>query len=331
MTPMALRKLELPEFLDLYFLKRVVYSILILWAVATIIFVMTNVIPGSAAHTLLGQTATEERVAQMEAELGLDEPVHERYVDWLTGVVTGDWGNSFFFKEPVTTVIWPKLIHTFQLAMISISLLIVLGIPLGVITAWKRGGWLDTTVSSLSYIGISMPEFVTGTLLILLFATGPLKMFPTGGYEPLRAGVVPWLTHLALPAITLTVLILAHIMRQTRSSTIEELHSEYVRTARLKGLGEWKVLFKHVLRNGLLPAITVIAMNFGWMMGSLVVVEEVFTYPGLGRLIVQSIHNQDLPLMQMAILIPASTYVVANLVADLMYSYLDARIEFGGR
>lgn len=328
---MVFSSLQLPGFVNLYLLKRVVYSIVILWAVATIIFGMTNVIPGSAANILLGQTATEERVEMMEEELGLDEPIHERYVDWLHGVVTGDWGTSFFFKQPVTTIIWPKLIHTAQLALVSITLLVLLGIPLGVIAAWKRGSAIDTSISSLSYIGVSMPEFVTGTLLILLFAVGegPLKFFPSGGYEPLSAGIIPFLEHIALPAITLTILILAHIMRQTRSSTIEELHSEYVRTARVKGLRERTVLFKHALRNGLLPAITVIALNFGWMMGSVVVVEEVFTYPGLGRLIVQSIHNQDLPLMQMAIMIPAATYVFANLIADLMYSYLDSRIEFG--
>jgi len=328
---MVFSSLQLPGFVNLYLLKRVVYSIIILWAVATIVFGMTNVIPGSAANLLLGQTATEERVELMEKELGLNEPIHERYVDWLHGVVTGDWGTSFFFKQPVATLIWPKLVHTFQLAIISITMLIFLGIPLGVIAAWKRGSLLDTSISSLSYIGVSMPEFVTGTLLIIVFAvgSGPLAVFPSGGYEPLSAGIIPFLKHLALPSITLTILILAHIMRQTRSSTIEELHSEYVRTARVKGLRERTVLFKHALRNGLLPAITVIALNFGWMMGSVVVVEEVFTYPGLGRLIVQSIHNQDLPLMQMAILIPAATYVFANLIADLMYSYLDSRIEFG--
>jgi len=320
---------RLGEFVNLYLLKRILYSLFTLWVIATIIFLMTTALPGSAADMMLGQAATEERVAALEAELGLDKPLYVRYVDWLAGVVTGDWGQSFRYRAPVFEVIWPRLLKTFQLAVVGTIITVGVSVPVGVIAAARHGSTTDRTISGLSYIAVSIPEFVSGTLLILVLA-GAFAFFPNGGYEPLSAGIIEWLRHLILPSLTLAVLVLAHLMRQTRASTIEALNSEYVRTARTKGLSERTVLFKHALRNGLLPAITVIALNFGWMMGSLVVVEEVFNYPGLGELIVRAIQNRDVPLIQMSILIPTASYVFANLGADMVYAYLDSRITFGG-
>jgi peptide/nickel transport system permease protein len=322
-------KAQLGEFINLYLAKRILYSLFTLWMIATLVFMMTTVLPGSAAHMILGQSATEERVAVVEEELGLNEPIHVRYMDWLSGVVTGDWGQSFMYKTSVLGVIWPRLLRTAQLAVFATLFVIAVSIPVGVIAAAKHEEALDNALSGVSYIAVSIPEFVSGTLLLLLLAGPPLNLFPTGGYTAPGENIANWLSHLVLPSLTLAFLLLAHVMRQTRAAVIDALQSEYVRAARVKGLPEWIVLFKHALRNGLLPTITVIALNFGWMMGSLVVVEEVFNYPGLGQLIVQAIHNRDVPLIQMAILIPTGSYVFANLGADILYAYLDSRIEFG--
>jgi peptide/nickel transport system permease protein len=295
----------------------------------TLLFAFTHLLPGSAATMILGQSATEENIQELEQDLGLDRPLHIQYLDWFSGVLTGDWGTSLVADKPVTEMVWPRLIRSLQLAIVSTAIVVLTGIPLGVLAAANRNSWLDVLISDISYLGVSLPEFVSGTLLVLFLAGPPLEIFPTGGYVPFRESILDWLSHLLLPALTLTLILFAHVMRQTRSAMIEALNSEYVRTARLKGLSESTVLFKHALRNGLLPTITVIAINFGWMMGSLVVVEEVFTFPGLGRLIINAIQSRDLPLIQIGILIPTASYIFANLLSDLLYSYLDPTIEFG--
>jgi len=320
----------LGNFVNLYLLKRLIFAFFTIWVIATIIFLMTTVLPGGAAEMMLGQAATPEKVAALEAELGLDQPLHVRYVDWLGGILTGDWGESFRYKTSVLNVIWPRLIRTFQLAIIGTLITVGVSIPVGVLAAARHGSKTDTFISSISYVFVGVPSFVSGTMLILLLAGGYMDIFPTGGYTPFSEDVISWFMHLLLPSVTLAILVLAHLMRQTRAGMLEALNSEYVRTARLKGLAENTVLFKHALRNGLLPVITIIALNFGWMMGSLVVVEEVFNYPGLGQLIVTAIANRDVPLIQMAIFIPTASYVFANLGADILYAYLDSRISFGG-
>jgi peptide/nickel transport system permease protein len=315
--------------LNAYLLKRVAYSLALLWAVMTLMFAFTHLLPGSAATMILGQSATDAAIEQLERELGLHRPLYVQYLDWFGSVLTGDFGNSLVADKPVAEMVWPRLVRSLQLAVVSTALVVVTGIPFGVVAAANRNSFLDSLISSASYLGVSIPEFVSGTLLLLLLAGPPLELFPTGGYTPLREDPVGWFRHLLLPALTLTLILFAHVMRQTRSAMIEALNSEYVRTARLKGLGESTVLFKHALRNGLLPTITVIAINFGWLMGSLVVVEEVFTYPGLGRLIINAIQSRDLPLIQIGILIPTTSYIFANLLSDLLYSYLDPSVEFG--
>jgi peptide/nickel transport system permease protein len=317
--------------LNFYLVKRLLYSIGLLWAVMTLLFGFVHLLPGSAATMILGQSATEQSIQQVEQQLGLNRPLYFQYFDWLTGVLVSDWGTSLVADQPVTEMVWPRLIRSLQLALISTIIVIVSAVPLGVIAAADRGSVLDRVISNTSYLGVSLPEFVSGTLLVLFLAGPPLELFPTGGYAPLREGVFAWLSYLILPALTLTLILFAHVMRQTRSAMIDSLNSEYIRTARLKGLDEKTVLFKHALRNGLLPTITVIAINFGWMMGSLVVVEEVFTYPGLGRLIINAIETRDLPLIQIGILIPTASYIFANLLSDLLYSFLDPTIDFGGQ
>jgi peptide/nickel transport system permease protein len=312
-----------------YFIKRVAFMGFSLWIISVLVFGITQVLPGNAAVMILGTFATEDSIQALEQQLGLNQPVYIQYIDWFSRVITGDWGQSFVSQRPIEAIVWPRIVHSIELALIALVMVVLIGIPLGVVAAVRRDGNLDLLISNISYIGISVPEFVTGTFLILLLGGPVFNMFPSGDYVPRSEGTVLWLRHLLLPAITLTILMLAHIMRQTRSGMIETLQSDYVRTARLKGMSEYQVLFKHALRNGLLPAITVIALDLGYLMGGIVVVEEVFAFPGLGRLIIFSINNRDLPTLQVVVLIVAATYTIANFAADIMYTYLDPRIEYG--
>lgn len=314
----------------LYLLKRLGYIVLTMFLVSAIVFSSTMLLPGNAAVLILGKSADEASVAAMEEKLGLNEPWYEQYLDWVGGLLTGDAGTSLVRQKPVVDIVIPRLITSLQLAVLTLLVVTAIGIPAGVISAIKRDTLVDRLISGVAYVGVSLPEFVTGTLLIL-FLAGPLfNIFPTSGFVPLSEGIIPYLSHMVLPVTTLTVLITAYVLRQTRTEVLEVLQSDYVRTARLKGLSRRRVLFKHALRNGLLPTITVLALNFGWMMGSLVVVEEIFAIDGLGRLVVFAIQNRDLPLLQFVVLIIAAAYAFANLAADLAYGYLDPRISYGG-
>jgi peptide/nickel transport system permease protein len=312
-----------------YLAKRLMFIVLTLFAISFIVFGVTQLLPGNAAVMILGQFATEAKIQALEQQLGLNLPWYIQYINWLTGILTGNWGDSYVLNQPIAGIIELRLIHSAQLALVALLGVTSIGIPLGVIAAVKRNSPIDTLVSGASYVGISVPEFVSGSLLILLLGGPVFGILPSGGYVPLRNGILPWMEHMALPSITLTILLVAHVMRQTRSGMIETIQSEYVRTARLKGMSERTVIFKHALRNGLLPTITVLALDLGYLMGSIVVVEEVFAYPGLGRLIVFAIQNRDLPTLQIGVLIVAATYAFANLGADLVYTYLDPRIDYG--
>ncbi|PSP84877.1 ABC transporter [Halobacteriales archaeon QS_1_68_17] len=300
-----------------------------LFIVSSLVFGMTMALPGSAAEIILGTQQTEESVQQVREEMGLNRPLHVRYLDFVVGTFTLDWGQSLVSDQPVVDLIAPRLARTLQLALFAMLLSIVIAIPLGVIAAADRDTIVDTLITSVSYVGVSIPSFVSASLLLLFLTTPPLDLFPTGGFVPFSEGFVPWLRHLILPAVSLNVIIFAYVLRQTRSSMIETLESDYIRTARLKGLTERSVLAKHALRNGLLPTVTVLAINFGWMMGSVVIVEEIFSYPGMGRLIVQAISERDLPVIQAGILVPTAAFIFANLLADIVYTYLDPRIQLG--
>ena len=312
-----------------YLLKRLVYMLAAVLAVSSAVFAITTLVPGNVANYILGTGATEERVAQVEADLGLDRPIYVQYLDFVGGVLTLDFGESFVSGQPVSEMIWPRLIRTLQLATVAMTISIVTAIPLGIVAAAKRDTIVDQLVTTTSYIGLSIPSFVSATLLLLLFTSPPLELFPRGGYVALKNGVIPWLHHLLLPAIAMNTVILAYVLRQTRSSMVETLESEYIRTARLKGVAESKVLFGHAFRNGLLPTVTVLALNFGWMMGAVVIIEEIFAYPGVGEMIIQAVDSRDLPVLQAAILVPTIAFIIANFVADIVYTLLDPRITLG--
>ena len=311
-----------------YVARRTLSIALVLVLISLIVFVAIHVLPGSAATLILGEYATVESLRALERDMGLDRPFALQYAAWMGGVVTGDWGYSLAMKQPVTAIVGLRLRNSAWLAGFALVAVALVAIPLGTLAALRRGRWLDLAILTGSYIGISVPEFVTGMVLILVLAGPTLHLFPTGDYAPMAAGLRTWLSHLVLPALTLTLVLLAHVLRQTRSGLVEVLQSAYVRTARLKGATERRVVVRHALRNGLLPAVTVIALDLGYLMGGIVVVEEVFAYPGMGRLILYAIQNRDVPLLQVSILIVAATYAFANFAADLAYAWLDPRIRY---
>lgn len=313
----------------LYLSKRTVIALVSVFVVSSVVFAVTTLLPGSAANIVLGTEATEASIQQVNEELGLDRPVHVQYIDFVGGIFVGDFGQSLISGQPVSEMIWPRLSRTLQLAGVAMVISIVMAIPLGILAAAKRDTFVDHFVTGGSYIGLSIPSFVSATLLLLFLTTPPLDLFPKGGYVPISEGVIPWLHHLLLPAIAMNTVILAYVLRQTRSSMVETLESDYIRTARLKGVAERNVLFQHGMRNGLLPTVTVLALNFGWMMGSVVIIEEIFAFPGMGELIVQAIDNRDLPVIQAGILVPTIAFIFANFVADVVYTLLDPRISLG--
>ena len=311
-----------------YVARRTLSITLVLVLISLIVFVAIHVLPGSAATLILGEYATPESLRALEREMGLDRPFAVQYAAWMGGVMTGDWGYSLSMKQPVTAIVGLRLRNSALLAGFALLAVVLIATPLGTLAALRRGRWLDLAILTGSYIGISVPEFVTGMMLILVLAGPSLHLFPTSDYAPLAAGFRTWLSHLVLPALTLTLVLVAHVVRQTRSGLVEVLQSAYVRTARLKGATERRIVGRHALRNGLLPAVTVIALDLGYLMGGIVVVEEVFAYPGMGRLILYAIQNRDVPLLQVSILLVAATYTFANFAADLTYAWLDPRIRY---
>lgn len=314
-----------------YLAKRIGIAVMSLFIISSIIFLMTSALPGSAANIVLGTDATPERIANLEAEMGLDRPLHERYVDFVIGTFTLDWGESLLSDQEVTGLIIPAFLRTTGLATVAMVMTIFTAIPVGLVAAARRNTIFDSVASNLGYLGVSIPSFVSGTLLLLLFTQGTFGFFPSGGHIPFSEDPIGWLHHLLLPAITLNIVVFAYVLRQTRSSMIETLESDYIRTARLKGIGERDVLLRHALRNGLLPTVTILALNVGWLMGSVVIVEEIFSYPGIGRLLIGSINERDLPVIQTAIMVPTAAFIFANLAADIIYTYLDPRISLGGK
>ncbi len=305
--------------------KRIAIIIFTLWLISVLVFGITQALPGDAAFMVLGQWATDEAVDILRTEMGLDRPVVTQYIDWLMRFVQGDFGKSLTMHLPIKPILMERLINSMQLGVLAFLEISFIGIILGVICGIKKDSWFDQTVSTLGFIGVSIPEFVSGSLLILFFGGTIWKIFPAGGYVPLSEGLWPWLSRLILPSITLNLVLLAYVMRMTRSSLIEVFRANYIRTARLKGLDEKRVIFVHALRNALLPTATLLANNFGWLMGGIVVVETVFAYPGLGRMTILAIQKRDIPMVQAAILSVAVIYIVANLIADLLYMILDPR------
>jgi len=304
-----------------WILRRILAVVPVLFGVTLAVFSMLFLVPGDPVKMMLAEFVTNpDQVAQMRAQLHLDEPILKQYGRFVTSAVRGDLGTSIRSRRPVTTEIGENLASTAQLALAAMLVAIGIGIPLGLLAALSRNSWLDVASMGTALLGVSMPSFWLGLLLIFVFSLH-LAWFPaTGGGD---------LHHLILPAVTLGMIAAAIIARLTRSSMLEVLGQDYVRTARAKGLGGFSVVVRHALKNALIPIITIFGLQFGNLLAGAVIVETVFSRPGLGRLIVGGILNKDFPLVQGTVLFVATIYVLINLLVDVAYAYADPRIRFG--
>jgi len=310
-----------------FLLRRLGFMVLTILLASIVIFWATTVLPGDVTTMVLGRYATEQARTELRHELGLDKPVATQYVDWLGGYVRGDWGQSVSADVPVREIVFTRLGNSIMLASVAFAMYVPLGIILGLLAALRKNTWADNVISvgSLSFIGL--PEFVSGLILITIFAI-QLQWLPAQSSIDPHSSFVEAFPYLILPAITVALTSLAYITRMTRSSTVDELQMDYVRTANLKGLPRRRVLFTHVLRNSLLPTITVITIGIGWLIGGLIVTEAVFGYPGIGRLMLFAIQRRDVELIQATALLMVVIDVVMNLVADVLYAVLNPRIRY---
>ena len=311
-----------------YVLRRVIAIAAILVGLSVLIFAITQILPGNVARIIAGQFATPDMIAGIEEKLGLNAPYHVQYLRWASGVLQGDLGTSLILEQPIGPVLWEALWNSAKLAIVAFVVVTIVGIGLGVVSAVRQNSALDHGASIFSYLGISVPEFFWGIVFILVFARW-LQWLPAGGVPDDSASFVDKLSYIILPAATLAFALIAHVSRMTRSSMVGVLGSQYVRYARAKGMSERTVILRHALPNALLPTITVLAIDVGWLIGGVVVTETVFAYPGLGRALIFAIERHDLPMIQASALIIAAIYCSANLVADLLYAYFNPKIRYG--
>jgi peptide/nickel transport system permease protein len=310
-----------------FLFRRLLSIVPVLLVVAVLVFLMLRLTPGDPAAVLAGDAANTEQIAPIRATLGLDRSIPEQFAIWAGQMLSGDLGQSYYYKMPVTTLIGQRLEPTLSLALITITLAVAVAVPLGVLAAWRFGGMLDRTLMGFSVLGFSIPVFVLAYLLIWLFSL-KLGWLPVQGYKRLAEGVGPWLYQLLLPAITLSVIYIALIARVTRASVLDTLGEDYIRTARAKGLPELKVLMRHALANAAVPIVTVIGIGVALLIGGVVVTESVYAIPGLGRLTVDAVLARDFPTIQGVILLFNFFYVMINLLVDLSYVFFDPRIRY---
>src|SRR5262249_54346686 len=306
--------------------RRLVATIPVMLIVAVLVFLMLRLTPSDPAAIIAGDNANSETVAEIRKRLGLDQPILTQFAIWMGKTLQGDFGESFFFKKQVAELIFDRLEPTLSLALFTIVLAVLIAIPLGVLAAYRHGGWLDRIVMGFSVLGFSVPVFVIGYLLIYVFAI-ELNWFPVQGYQRISLGFGGWLQRLVLPAAPLSVIYVALIARITRTSVLEVMNEDYIRTARAKGQTERKVLVRHALANAAVPIVTVVGLGVALLIGGVVVTESVYTIPGLGRLTVDAVLARDYPTIQAVILLFSLTYVLINLVVDLTYTYLDPRLR----
>jgi peptide/nickel transport system permease protein len=312
-----------------YALRRLGTAMMILVVMSLLVFLATHALPSDTAALILGQYSTPETLAALEHKLGLDLPLQVQYWNWARALLHGDLGQSLVMERPIAPILWDAFGRSAILAVAAMTIVSTVGVGMGIVAAVWRGRWPDHAVSVFAYLGISVPEFYWGLVLILVCCS-TFHLLPASGIGNLSDGLVSYASFLVLPVVTLTLTFLAHVSRLTRSSMAEELESMYVRVARSRGLPERIVIVRHALRNALLPAITVLAQDFGFMIGGIVAIETIFAYPGLGRLLIFALQRQDLPLMQAAILVLTAVFCLANLTADLLYGVANPRIRHGG-
>lgn len=289
-----------------------------LWLIVTMVFLLAHIVPGDPVQQMLGEGARAEDLQQLRHALGLDQPLAVQYGRYLSGVVHGNLGESFRFQQPVLRVVASHYPATLELAIVALFVCAAIGIPAGMLAAQRRGRATDHAIGIFTLFGLSVPNFALGPVLILVFSV-LLGWLPVSG----RGGI----SHLILPAVTLGAALAAILTRMVRTSVIEELSSDYVRTARAKGISESAVLFRHAFRNALIPILTILGLQFGTLLAGTIVTESIFSWPGVGRLAVQAIQARDYPLLQGCILLVAVSYVAVNLLTDLVYALVDPRVR----
>ncbi|MEJ2655370.1 MAG: ABC transporter permease [Acidihalobacter sp.] len=307
-----------------YLARRLLLLGLTLFVASALVFALTNALPGNVGRIILGPFAPDHAVAVLNHQLGLDRPLTARYVHWLGGVLSGEWGRSLTYETPVLPLVLDRLGRSLLLAAFSLALLLPLAIGAGIYAALHEGNWLDRLFSVGGLAFGAIPEFVTGVFLILLFGI-TLHWLPIQALPPDHATLLQWLAHLLMPALALVLTLFSYLFRMARSGMLDALDADYTRTATLKGLPGRTVILRHVLRNALLPTITVAGAQIGWMVGGLVVVETLFRYPGIGSLTYSAATHKDLPLLVGCTLTITFVFACANFLADLLYAALNPR------
>jgi peptide/nickel transport system permease protein len=327
--------------------RRILQLIPVLFGVSVVVFVMMRVIPGDPAQTLLGQTATPDQIAEVRNRLGLDEPIFIQYLLFIGGAVTGDLGDSLAFGQPVTSVLLDRFPATLELTLAALLFAVIVGVPVGVIAAVKQYSFVDKITSVIALAGVSMPVFWLALVLVVVF-TVQIDILPFPGRVGSDVSFVSYtglyvvdtiitfnlpalwdvLRHLILPAVALGTIPMAVITRMTRSSMLEVMGEDYVRTARAKGVVPWQVVFRHALRNAMLPTVTVIGLQFGLLMGGAVLTETIFGWPGVGQATLDSVNRRDYAMIQGVVLYGATFFVLVNLLVDVLYAVLDPRVRY---
>lgn len=311
-----------------YIFRRLIGAAIVMLAVSTLVFFMIRLVPGDPIAAMLADAGSAEAREAMTRRLGLDKPVLVQFGIWFTNMLQGDLGNSIYgSNQPVTNIILEALPRTLSLAFISFVIAIVIAVPAGIIAATRKNSAADVGVSFFAFLGLSMPDFWLAIILIIVFAAN-LQWLPAIGYVPLSEGLWPWLSHLILPGIAIGTGFSAIIARMIRSSMLEVMQADYMRTAASKGLPQRIVLLRHALPNALIPVITVIGIAFALLISGAVVVENVFSIKGLGRVLIQGIQNRDYPVVQGAVLLISAFFVLTNLLVDLLYAVIDPRIRY---
>lgn len=311
-----------------YILRRIWGLIPVLIGVTILVFMIMHLSPGDPAKIMLGPKATTESIAKLNAELGLDQPLYVQYFTWISNVLTGDWGRSLQLKMEVLPLVADRFGATLLLTLCSILIATAIGIGSGIISAYRKFSWTDRSLMLFVLVGFCLPVFWLGIILQIVFGL-KLQLFPISGmYSPGQTGLMDLFLHLVLPSLALSAGAGAVIARMTRSSMLEVFEQDYIRTARSKGINERRVIYIHALKNAFIPVLTVLGMQIGFLLAGAVLVEMVFAWPGIGTLMVNGILARDFPLIQGVILFVATTYVIVNLIVDILYAILDPRISY---
>jgi peptide/nickel transport system permease protein len=310
------------------FAKRLGFTALTILAMSFLIFFLVEIMPGDVAQTVLGQSATEESVAALRERMGLDDPMHVRYLRWAGGFIQGDLGESLYMRGvQINSIFWRKVGHSVVLALTALLFYVPLSILFGVLAGVKEGKAADSIISFLGLATMALPEFVSGIILITVFAVG-LEILPIASLIPIGENLWQNLNILVLPALSITFVMFGYVSRMQRSSMVSVMKADYIRAAILKGMPRRYVIFRHALKNALLPTITIIGMNMGWLFGGLIVVETLFGFPGLGSLTMSAIKTRDVPLIEACVLFITFIFVFSTFITDMLYAFLNPRIRY---